>query len=36
MSHKNYTRVRLKAIRRHTASMFLSPMSFALRTHPLR
>src|SRR5260370_1281826 len=36
MNHKNYTRVRLTAIRRHTASMFLSPMSFALRTHPLR
>src|SRR5258708_4240043 len=36
MSHKKDRRVRLTAIQRHTASMFLSPVSFALRTLPLR
>src|SRR5713226_2876760 len=36
MNHKNYTRVPWRAIQRHTASMFLSPVSFALRTLPLR
>src|ERR1700674_3078188 len=36
MNHKNGTRVRLTAIPRHTASMFLSPVSFALRTLHLR
>ena len=34
--HKNDRRVCWTAIRRHTASKFLSPVSFALRTHPLR
>src|SRR6266576_45805 len=36
MNHKNYRRLRLITIPRHTASMFLSPVSFALRTLPLR
>src|SRR5258706_2794601 len=36
MNHKKDRRVRLTAIQRHTASMFLSPVSFALRTLPLR
>ena len=36
LNHKSYRRPRLKAIQRHTASKFLSPASFALRTLPLR
>ncbi len=36
MNHRNYRRERLTAIRRHIASKFLSPVSFALRTLPLK
>src|SRR5882672_10633271 len=35
-NRKNYKLLRLTAIPRHTASMFLSPVSFALRTLHLR
>src|SRR6267154_1496344 len=35
-NHKSCRRVRWTAIPRHTASMFLSPVSFALRTLALR
>jgi len=35
-NHKNYRRVHLMGVSRHTASMFYSPVSFALRTLPLR
>jgi hypothetical protein len=36
MNRKSYRRERLIAESRHTASMFLSPVVFALRTRPLR
>src|SRR5260370_28236420 len=36
MNHKSYRRLLLTAVPRHTPRMFLSPMSLALRTHPLR
>ena len=35
-NHKSCKRVRWTAVLRHTASMFLSPVSFALRTLALR
>src|SRR5690242_13956837 len=34
--HKRYRRALAKAVSRHTESMFLSPVRFALRTLPLR
>src|SRR5882724_11578702 len=36
MNRKSYRRERLIAESRHTSSMFLSPVVFALRTRPLR